>query len=203
MSQFSNFKMTSSVDIKLEPDFENSQWIERHRFLFDFLDINKNGKITLDDVMKRTKYDICEKFDATPEQTQRHQECVEAFFKKAGMEYGKEVAFQEYLEGWKVLAISDLEKLSRNESTLIGEWGDAIFDIFDKDGSGSITLDEWKVYGKISGISVSEEDFEATFKHCDMDNSGEIDADELTKQHLGFWYTLDPNAVGLYGAGVP
>ena len=195
--------MIPTLKIKLETDFNNPKWIERHRFMFDFLDINKNGKITLDDIMKRTNIDICEKLDATPEQTKRHQDCVEAFFKKAGMEYGKEVAFPEYLEGWKVLATSELEKWSRKECTLIGKWGDAIFDIFDKDGSGSITLDEWKVYGQISGISVSEEDFEATFRHCDMDNSGEIEADELTRQHLGFWYTLDPQADGLYGAGVP
>ena len=51
--------MIPTFKIKLETDFNNPKWIERHRFMFDFLDINKNGKITLDDIMKRTNNDIC------------------------------------------------------------------------------------------------------------------------------------------------
>ena len=79
----------------------------------------------------------------------------------------------------------------------------SLFEIFDKDGSGSISLDEWKAYGRISGISHSEADCESTFKHCDLDNNGKLNVEEMTRQHLEFWYTLDPQADKLYGNFVP
>ena len=195
--------MGTKYAVKLKTDFDNPKWINRHRFMFNFLDKNGDGHITLDEIVSKASDDICAKLDATPEQTQRHQDCVEAFFRKAGMEYGKEVAFPEYLEGWKRLATYDLNRWAKNQTTLIRLWGDAVFDIFDKDGSGTISLDEWKAYGGISGILISESDCEKTFKHCDLDGNNKLDVDEMTRQHLGFWYTLDPQADGLYGAGVP
>ena len=193
----------SKYAIKLKPDFGNPKWINRHKFMFNFLDINKNGRITLDEIVSKASDDICAKLGATPAQTQRHQDAVEAFFKKMGMDYGKEVEFPAFVKGWEELAKYDLKLWSQNKRTLIRDWGDAVFDIFDKDGNGTISLDEWKAYGRISGICPSDEDAEKTFKHCDLDNSGKLDVDEMTRQHLGFWYTLDPNADGLYGNFVP
>ncbi|XP_066927270.1 clytin-like [Clytia hemisphaerica] len=193
----------SKYAVKLKPDFNNPKWINRHRFMFNFLDINGNGKITLDEIVSKASDDICAKLNASPEQTQRHQDAVEAFFKAIGMDYGKEVEFPEFLEGWKRLATNDLKLWSQNKTTLIRRWGDVVFDIFDKDGSGTISLDEWKAYGRVSGICASDADAEETFKHCDLDNSGKLDVDEMTRQHLGFWYTLDPQADGLYGSFVP
>ena len=193
----------SKYAVKIKPNFDHPKWINRHRFMFNFLDINGNGKITLDEIVSKASDDICAKLNATPEQTQRHQDAVEDFFKAIGMDYGKEVEFPEFLEGWKRLATSDLKLWSQNKTTLIRRWGDVVVDIFDKDGSGTISLDEWKAYGRISGICPSDEVAEATFKHCDLDNSGKLDVDEMTRQHLGFWYTLDPQADGLYGNFVP
>eukprot|EP00111_Clytia_hemisphaerica_P003763 TCONS_00010812-protein len=187
----------SKYAVKLKPDFDNPKWINRHRFMFNFLDINGNGKITLDEIVSKASDDICAKLNASTEQTQRHQDAVEAFFKAIGMDYGKEVEFPEFLEGWKRLATNDLKLWSQNKTTLIRRWGDVVFDIFDKDGSGTISLDEWKAYGRVSGICASDADAEQTFKHCDLDNSGKLDVDEMTRQHLGFWYTLDPQADGL------
>ncbi len=193
----------SKYAIKLQPDFNNPKWINRHKFMFNFLDKNGDGKITLDEIVSKASDDVCANLNATPEQTQRHQDAVEAFFKKIGMDYGKEVEFPDYIRGWEELATYDLELWAQNKRTLIRDWGDAVFDIFDKDGSGCISLDEWKAYGRISGICPTDEDAERTFNQCDLDVDGKLDVDEMTRQHLGFWYTLDPNADGLYGNFVP
>merc|ERR1711973_530761 len=160
----------SKYAVKLKTNFDDPKWINRHKFMFNFLDINGNGKITLDEIVSKASDDICAKLGATPAQTQRHQDAVEAFFKKIGMDYGKEVEFPEFVEGWRNLAKHDLKLWSQNKKSLIRDWGEAVFDIFDKDGSGSISLDEWKAYGRVSGICPSDEDAEQTFKHCDSDN---------------------------------
>uniref|UniRef100_A0A7M5XM99 EF-hand domain-containing protein n=1 Tax=Clytia hemisphaerica TaxID=252671 RepID=A0A7M5XM99_9CNID len=115
----------------------------------------------------------------------------------------KKLNSQNSLKDGNDLLPNDLKLWSQNKTTLIRRWGDVVFDIFDKDGSGTISLDEWKAYGRVSGICASDADAEQTFKHCDLDNSGKLDVDEMTRQHLGFWYTLDPQADGLYGNFVP
>jgi len=193
----------SKYAVKLDTDFDNPRWIERHQFMFNFLDRNNDGWITLDEIVSKASDEVCANLGATPEQTKVHQDAVEAFFKAVGLDYGKKLEFPEYLEGWKRLATSDLDKWAKNEVTLIRKWGDAVFDIFDQDGDGSISLDEWKSYGRISGISPTDEDSEATFKLCDLDDNHKLDVDEMTRQHLGFWYTMDPTADGLYGNFVP
>eukprot|EP00111_Clytia_hemisphaerica_P002580 TCONS_00007351-protein len=99
----------SKYAIKLKPNFDHPKWINRHRFMFNFLDINGNGKITLDEIVSKASDDICAKLNATTEQTQRHQDAVEAFFKAIGMDYGKEVEFPEFPEGWKRLATKRFE----------------------------------------------------------------------------------------------
>jgi len=191
------------IVFKLKPDFDNPVWIKRHRFMFDFLDRNDDGYITLDEIVSKASDEICADLGATKKETKTHQDAVEAFFKATGMDYGKKVEWPEYLEGWKRLATSDLLKWARGETTLIRKWGDAVFAIFDKDGNGKISLDEWKAYGKISGISPTDEDSEATFKLCDLDKDGNLDVVEMTRQHMGFWYTVDPKSNHLYGNFVP
>jgi len=193
----------SKYAVKLDTDFDNPRWIERHQFMFNFLDKNNDGWITLDEIVSKASDDVCANLGATAEQTKVHQDAVEAFFKAVGLDYGKKLEFPEYLEGWKRLATSDLEKWAKNEVSLIRIWGDAVFAIFDKDGDGSISLDEWISYGKISGICPTEEDCKSTFKLCDLDKNQTLDVDEMTRQHLGFWYTMDATADGLYGNFVP
>nr|AAK02061.1 apoaequorin [Aequorea macrodactyla] len=195
--------MTSKYAVKLEPDFENPKWVGRHKHMFKFLDVNQNGKISLDEMVYKASDIVINNLGATPEQAKRHKDAVEAFFGGAGMKYGVETEWPEYIEGWKNLARTELDRFAKNQITLIRLWGDALFDIIDKDQNGAITLDEWKKYTLSAGIIQSAEDCEITFKVCDLDDSGRLDADEMTRQHIGFWYTMDPACEKLYGGAVP
>jgi len=189
--------------VKLVPDFENPKWIERHRHMFHFLDPNNNSKVSLDELMYKASHEVCGNIGATPEQTERHTEAVKNFFAGAGMKIGVETKWEEYIEGWKRLATAELKRWERNQITLIRLWGDALFDIIDKNGDGSISLDEWVVYTRASGIIATDEDRIETFRVCDLDQDGRIDVEEMTRQHVGFWYTADPKSDGLYGKHVP
>jgi hypothetical protein len=189
--------------VKLTADFENPKWIERHRHMFHFLDPNKNNKVSLDELIYKASEEICKKIGATPEQTARHSEAVANFFGAAGLKRGEETEWEQYIKGWERLAREELGKWESNEITLIRLWGDALFDIIDKNGDGSISLKEWTLYTKCAGIIATDEDREQTFKICDLDGDGRIDIDEMTRQHVGFWYTADPKSDGLYGKSVP
>merc|ERR1712080_468983 len=104
-----SFKMSAApvkvkskyADVNTEPDFDNPKWLARHKHMFDFLDVNKNGKISLDELVFKANTEICEAIKATPEQRKRQQKCVEDFFGGAGLKYGVETHWPEYIEGWK------------------------------------------------------------------------------------------------------
>jgi len=151
----------------------------------------------------KSSVEVCDRIGATPEQAARHNEAVKNFFAGAGLRLGHETKWPEYIKGWEDLVHSELDRWERDEPTLIRIWGEALFDIIDQDGNGSIDIDEWRLYTKCAGIIGDDADCQATFDVCDIDGDGKIDIEEMTRQHLGFWYTADPKSNGLYGKSVP
>ncbi len=141
------------------------------------------------DEIIQSSFEFCARFEATPEQTKRFQIAVEKFFREIGLDYGKQVYFPEYIEGWKRLATSDLELWAQNQRTVIQDLADSVFDMLDKDGSGGISLEEWARHGSMFGIFPSGEDAERSFRKCDLDANGKLGVAEMTRQNLAFWYT--------------
>jgi len=189
--------------VKLVPDFENPKWIERHRYMFQLLDPNNNNAVSLDELIYKASHEVCGNIGATPAQTERHTEALTNFLARAGLRSGEETSWEQYIQGWKRLVTSELKKWERNQITLIRLWADALFDIIDKNQDGSISLEEWVTYTRAAGIIGTDEDRVETFKVCDLDGSGRIDVEEMTRQNIGFWYTADPKCDGLYGKSVP
>lgn len=189
--------------VRLYADFTDEKWIARHRCMYDKLDRDGNGFVTLDEFVYKASVEICGAIGATPEQTKRHTEAVTNFFAGAGMKFGVEQPWPEYIKGWEPLIESELDKWANGEPTLIRAWGEALFDIIDKSGDGSIDLKEWETYQRAAQVCDSVEDCAATFAVCDRNGDGKIEIDEMTRQHVGFWYIADPDSDGLYGPGVP
>jgi len=188
---------------RLTADYTNPKWVERHRHMFHKLDRDNNGFVTLDEFVYKASHEICKNIEATPEQTDKHTEAVTNFFSGAGMRFGVESKWPEYIKGWEVLIDDELEKWANKEPTLIRAWGGALFDIIDKSGDNAIDLEEWQFYHKCAGVFDSIDECKATFDVCDANKDGKIDVEEMTRQHVGFWYTADPVSDGLYGNSVP
>jgi len=184
-------------------DYKDPKWVERHRHMFKMLDRSNNGLITLNELRYKASEEICKKMGATPEQTQRHTDAVCNFFSGAGMRYDYETPWPEYIKGWEDLCEAELDRWGNSESTLIYEWGKALFDMIDKDDSGGITPEEWQFYTECAGVITNKEDALETFNVCDRNKDGLITVEEMTRQHIGFWYTAHPDSDGLYGPSVP
>jgi Ca2+-binding EF-hand superfamily protein len=188
---------------RLTADWESPKMTERHTAMFNKLDKDGNGMITLDEILYKASVEICENIGATPEQTENHTECVTKFFGPGGLglEMGVETSVEDFCKKWEALTYDELDRWAAKEPTLIFDWGKVIFDIIDKSGDNAITLDEWEHYQRAAQVVDTIEDCKATFDVCDQDGDGKIRLEELTRQHIGFWYTGEVD--GLYGPGIP
>ena len=53
------------------------------------------------------------------------------------------------------------------------------FDVFDKDGSGSISIDEFREVMVTEGADLTDEEIEEILHEADADGDGQIDIDEF------------------------
>ncbi len=84
-----------------------------------------------------------------------------------------------------------------NESNEIEAQGNtlnkSIFDVFDLDGNGTISFDEYFIYLKTSGVS--KEAAKIAFSKLDLDGDGLIDRSEFAKNLYDYYTKDDPDAV--------
>jgi Ca2+-binding EF-hand superfamily protein len=80
-----------------------------------------------------------------------------------------------------------LEKLDTLPSSLTTEntaLVDALFDLFDQDGDGKISLGEFDKVAALYGVSRDE--YKLVFKRYDTDNSGDLSREEVQKLNADF-----------------
>ena len=66
----------------------------------------------------------------------------------------------------------------------------AFFDMMDADADGKISLEEFKIHYRCSGVA--EEHAKAVFDALDTDNDGIISRDEFVDAGVHFYYYSDP-----------
>ena len=121
--------------------------------LFNQLDQDKDGKITKAEINQGAKSN-----DA---------EIVEKSFEEADIDDNKLIDYQEFMQ----IMVAFMHK---NKNNLQG-----IFNEFDKDGDGCITLDELKYAFSKVDPSATPSDIEAKFKSADINKDGKITFEEF------------------------
>jgi len=188
---------------RLTADWVSPKMAARHTAMFNKLDKDGNGFLTLDEIIYKASVEICGNIGASEEQTDAHTQAVTNFFGPGGlgMEMGKETTLDDFIASWEALAYDELDRWANKEDTLIYSWGHVIFDIIDSSGDMEIDLAEWEHYQRAAQVCDTVEDCKATFDVCDQNGDGKIELEEMTRQHIGFWYTGEVD--GLYGKSVP
>lgn len=188
---------------RLTADWEGEKMHKRHTAMFNRLDKDGNGFLNLDEIVYKASVEICGNIDASPEQTKKHTAAVIAFFGPGGlgMDFGVETEVEDFCKKWENLTKDELDRWAKKDDTLIFNWAKALFDIIDKSDDNAIDIDEWDYYQRAAQVCDTREDCVATFEVCDQNGDGKIELEEMTRQHIGFWYTGEVD--GLYGKSVP
>ena len=186
---------------RTEDDYiSNSGWVTRIKGFFDQVDQNKIGTIEvanfatmLDHIHREIKPD-----PAVYEHLRRV--ILEEHIVAMGVTPGKKLTKDEYIKNMAKMAGEEHSKRMKGEKMSLAKVNDALFDVFDLNHDGVVTLEEFKVVMRIV-YGCNDEEAEASFRLIDTNKNGTIEREELTDYEINYWFGLDDEATkGLYGA---
>ena len=166
---------------------KNAGWVQRTGQRFDMLDVNKNGTIELADFQAPMEKIINEvKPDAAV--LEKYRAIASKFTEAMGIGAGKKLNKDEFTKNAAAIAVAESAKKAKGEKTVFDELDNACYDIVDKNKDGFVTLNEFLVVMKATGVDAKMA--EEKFKKLDANGNGKIERQELINQHINSWCSL-------------
>lgn len=103
---------------------------------------------------------------------------IKQILSKPDLDGNGEIEFNEFVVVIKkLLTLADMESSSEDEEKKAE--AEAVFNAFDEDGSGEISVNELKKALETLGQNPTDKEIQQLIKEADEDGSGEIDKDEF------------------------
>jgi len=157
--------------------------LERLNNRYDTLDLDGKKKGTLMQILfspDRMK----ELVGASDKEVKRMRIAVCTFFKACGVTE-KGLGREDWVEAHQVFAEAERARRKRGEESLIASLTNVYFDVLDKNGDGTLSLDELKVL--ISAFQIPQEAAYTVFDAADVDKCGRLERDEMHDLFHKFW----------------
>ena len=177
----------------------NGTWVARIKSLFDFVDLNKNGTLEVDDWIRYVD-NVNREVKPNPKLYENLRQAMLNAIAAMGVLPGKKLTKDEFVKNFAEMAVTDSEKRSRDEKTYIGILENAWYDTLDINRDGFVTLDEYRIVLKAWGFT--PEEVEAGFSAMDTNKNGKISRKEFVDHVLDYWFGLseDQARKGMFGA---
>lgn len=166
---------------------------KKFNYVFTWFDQNGDGVITQNDMEQMIKL-----FDALADESdQKNKDAMrkgfmnwwnlllEARKDKANEQIGKE----EFIRIMHAVVIAP-----ENFEIAVGYIVDGLLGALDKDGSGTLSQEEY--VGMYNSLGIPPTTSGEAFKRLDRDGSGEISREEFNKALFEYYLSADPNAPG-------
>ena len=178
----------------------NAVWVTRIKGYFDRVDENSNGTIEVADFTAGLDHFNREVKPADPKVYENLRQVVMEHIAAMGVTPGKNVTKDEYVKNMANMAVAEQAKRLKGEKMSLAKINDALYDMFDINHDGVVTLEEFRTVMKIV-YGCDTEVADATFLKIDTNKNGKIERKELTDYELNYWFDLNDEASkGFYGA---
>jgi len=157
--------------------------LERLNKRFDTLDLEGRRKGTLMQILfspDRMKQLV----GANDEEVKRMRKAVRKFFKACGVTE-KGLGREDWVEAHQVFAEAERERRKRGEESLIASLTNVYFDVVNKNGDGTLSLDELKIL--IKAFQIPVEAAHTFFDAAEVDKSGRLERDEMHDLFHKLW----------------
>ena len=177
----------------------NTAWVARIEGFFDRVDQNKNGTLEVADFTA-----LLETFNRElkpdPKVYENLRQVVMEHITAMGVTPGKKVTKEEHVKNVANMSVAEHTKRLNGEKMSLAKVNDALYDLFDSNRDGAVTLEEFRTVMKIV-YGCDDEAADATFRRIDTNKNGKIERKELTDHELKYWYDLNDEASkDFYGA---
>jgi len=162
---------------------------------FDTFDLDGDNKMTLKEVMfwpDRMRQLV----GASDKEIENMRRAVRIMFGACGVtEEGLER--EDWVEANQVFAEAERERRKRGEQSYVALLGNSYFDVLDKEGNGTVGLEELKTM--MRAFQVPQEAAYTFFEAADMDKNGKMEREELYNLNHKFWLEeYDPKFDAMY-----
>lgn len=172
--------MSIAVDLT-----KNKMWVNRMSEFFNSVDLNKNGFLTIDEMLKwaANMQEMCKASDLKMTNL-RFQ--IQQFWGAAGLKPGVKMTKNAFIEGMNRLAQEELERKQGGQRTRHEQLNNAFIDVMDINNDGTVTLDELKIMMKACDMDPSGAD--SWFNAADYNKNGKVERQELNGCEFDFWF---------------
>jgi len=162
---------------------------------FDTFDLDGDNKMTLKEVQfwpERMRQLV----GASDEEIESMRKAVRILFGACGVT-DEGLCREDWVEANQVFAEAEKCRKKRGEQTLVAVLGNAYFDVLDKDGDGTVGLEELKTM--MRAFQVPQEAAYTFFDAADVDKSGRLERQEMHELFHKFWLEkYDPQYDAIY-----
>jgi len=162
---------------------------------FDTFDLDGDNKMTLKEVLfwpDRMRQLV----GASDEEIEKMRRAVRILFGACGVT-DEGLEREDWVEANQVFAEAERERAKRGEQSFVALLGNAYFDVLDKDGDGTVGLEELKTM--MRAFQVPQEAAYTFFEAADVDKSGKLEREEMHNLFHKFWLEkYDPKYDAIY-----
>ena len=166
----------------------NAKWVSRMEETFTFLDFTKSGHISsaswehwVDNLEKEV--------NPGPSLIQNLRDRTREYCDAMGLTSGVSYDQDEFVAKMAELAAVEKARYDKGEKILLMEYDDAWYDAVDSNHDGTISLEEYLKVMK--ACNIDKQTATREFAVLDTNEDGRIQREELNKQEIKYWYSLE------------
>ena len=167
---------------------KNEGWVQRTEAAFTQLDRDKDGVISITDVVIESK-----KFahlNPDPEVIERYRIAQCEFAAEMGIKPGISVTKEEYVKNLAAIAPREVAKVRSGEGSMMHKGNNKLFDVIDKNHDGTVSKEEYRAFAEATGVW--EPSFvDSIFDLIDTNKNGKLERKELSDYVYKLTFTLD------------
>ena len=175
--------------------FKQSQrWVKRMRDIFEHLDFNKNGYLSVEDWtiwIDNIQRDI----NPDPALVEILRQKMTEYCAGIGLTPGVQLTQDEFVEKFANFAAAEKARHDRGEQPLLFKLNEAWYDVVDINRNGSLSLEEYSKVMSACNFAAS-----SAFMVLDKNRDGRVERSELNEQQYKFWFSVeDAHLEGMLG----
>ena len=165
----------------------NEAWVTRIKASFDFIDINKNGTVEMDD-WTRWVENMKNKINPDAQLLEKFNKATMDIMVDMGLTTGKKLNIDEYVKVMAEVAVVDRNRQAKGEQSHREAFYNALYEVVDKNHDGSLSRDEF--CDAMECCNVPREVGKQRFDHVDANKNGKIERKEMIDFQSKLWLTL-------------